>query len=321
LYINCKEEEKTYDIWKPNYTKSFKENKASYLNGILLCLANIELLNNYFMDREILKGQFDNNSIMSKNFYKIIQDMWSVGFEEENKEENNNIYKEFKLKITEFTKNEKIFEDPKLLIEFLLLKIHNEIKRDINNIKNENENEILKLDVIYSGKENLQEEFYKSNNSIIQKLFFFEMEENDFDDNNKKYIINCTLDFKIENINMKKKEKINISKFLDYLNNNEKRKMITFPKILIIIINHNEEKNIQFEIEEEIDFKKYVPEDIKNNTIYQLISFAVKEKTFCKSPVNNKWYKYKIDKNTKLEDKVKLKKDQIPHILFYLKNS
>jgi len=321
LYINCKEEEKTYDIWKPNYTKSFKENKASYLNGILLCLANIELLNNFFMDREILKGQFDNDSIISKNFYKIIQDMWSVGFEEENKEENNNIYKEFKLKITEFTKNEKIFEDPKLLIEFLLLKIHNEIKRDINNIKNENENEILKLDVIYSGKENLQEEFYKSNNSIIQKLFFFEMEENDFDDNNKKYIINCTLDFKIENINMKKKEKINISKFLDDLNNNEKRKMITFPKILIIIINHNEEKNIQFEIEEEIDFKKYVPEDIKNNTIYQLISFVVKEKTFCKSPVNNKWYKYKRDKNTKLEDKVKLKKAQIPHILFYLKNS
>ena len=103
---------------KPEYTKIIKENKTSYLNGILQCLANIELLKKYFMNREILKVIFDEDAIISNYFYKIIQDMWSL----DNEEVKNNIYEELKSKISEFSPIENILDNPKLLI-FLRIKL------------------------------------------------------------------------------------------------------------------------------------------------------------------------------------------------------
>ena len=316
LYINFQGNDQNNDILKPEYTKIIKENKISYLNGILQCLANIELLKKYFMNRELLKGIFDEDTIISKYFYKIIQYMWSL----DNEEEKNNIYEEFKSKISELSPKENILDNPKLLIEFLLLKMHNELKTDIKNNKN-NKNEILKLDTIYSGRESIQEEFYKLNNSKIQELFFFETEKNSFDDNNKKFAINCTLDFNLGNIlNKKKKEKITISKFLEDFNKDDQRKISSCPKILIIIINHEEDKNIHFEIEEEINIINYVSKSNKNNTKYQLISFIENNsKTFCKSHVNNKWYKYK--KGNQVEKGDIKQKNKIPYLLIYKESS
>jgi len=146
------------------------------------------------------------------------------------------------------------------------------------------------------------------------------MEKNSFDDNNKKFVINCTLDFNLGNIlDKKKKEKITISDF----NRNDQRKINSCPKILIIIINHEENKNIHFEIEEEIDIIKYVSNNNKNNTKYQLISFIENNsKTFCKSPINNNWYKYKKGKQVEKVDIIKRKNNNnIPYLLIYKENT
>ena len=118
LYINFQENDLNNDILKPEYTKIIKETKTSYLNGILQCLANIELLKKYFMNREILKVIFDEDAIISNYFYKIIQDMWSL----DNEEVKNNIYEELKSKISEFSPIENILDNPKLLI-FLRIKL------------------------------------------------------------------------------------------------------------------------------------------------------------------------------------------------------
>ena len=52
------------------------------------------------------------------------------------------------------------------LIEFLLLHMHNEERKEKN---------FLKLDSLrYNNKDIMKKEFYKNNNTIIQQLFFFE---------------------------------------------------------------------------------------------------------------------------------------------------
>ena len=84
----------------------------------------------------------------------------------ENKVENLCI--NFMKAIQEISKNSHILENIKSLIEFLLLKLHNEQNK-------KNKNFITTLDKMYKTDKDIKE-FYKINESFIQKSFFFEME-------------------------------------------------------------------------------------------------------------------------------------------------
>ena len=78
---------------------------------------------------------------------------------------------------------------------------------------------------------------------------------------------------------------------------------------------------------EKIELKKYITKDNKDTNEFNLISFIKnppieKEKKdgiiYCKSPVNNEWYKYKglICKKTNINDIIKEEKS-IPYLLIY----
>ena len=99
------------------------------------------------------------------------------------------------------------------------------------------------------------------------------------------------------------------------------------PQILIIVIKHNKKLNGKYLHIEKIELKKYITNDNKDTNEYNLISFIKnppieKEKKdgiiFCKSPVNNEWYKYeglKYEK-TNINDIIK-KEKSIPYLLIY----
>ena len=63
-----------------------------------------------------------------------------------------------------------IFNDIKSLIEFLLLRLHDEQKTDNN--KKRIKNSETKLYVPYNSEEELYNNFYSKNYSLIQQLFF-----------------------------------------------------------------------------------------------------------------------------------------------------
>ena len=109
-----------------------------------------------------------------------------------------------------------IFNNCKLLIEFLLLHIHNEQRK-------ENKENFVKLDSLrYNSKEQIEKDFYKYNNTIIQKLFFFETYHQYYYNECKSgdypnYRISCVLEFLIE----ENKKEININDLLDNLSQRE----------------------------------------------------------------------------------------------------
>jgi len=142
-------------------------------------------------------------------------------------------------------KNSNLFNNCKLLIEFLLLQMHNEQRK-------ENKENYIKLDSLrYNSKIKMKNDFYKNNNTIIQQLFFFEIKNQYKCEKCKSgdipsYSINCALEFTIEDSN----KEIKINDFLDNLTKmknceicNEQTlqsitKFSSCPQYLIIIIKH-----------------------------------------------------------------------------------
>ena len=172
------------------------------------------------------------------------------------------------------------------------------------------------------------ENFYSINNSIIKDLFFFEIEFiidcEKCHSNNKSYFINCSLDFQLEDILNEKKGNIDIYQILNNLNEESKclecgkkyklKRINSCPKFLIIIINQKDKNNLLFNINEQNDINNNISNKNKNNSLYELISFIIDDsETFCKSPVNNKWYSYK---ELIVEEK-DININTIPHLLIY----
>jgi len=183
--------------------------------------------------------------------------------------------------------------------------------------------------------------FYINNNTIIQKLFFFEIEKYYLCETCKSrkyasYFINCVLEFKLEEI----KKEIKIYDLLDYLtqmkvctkcNKKTTLKSVTnfnsCPQYLIIVIKHINKLKDKFKHSEKIDLKSYKTKSNNDSSEYNLVSFIknpqIEEEKkdgiiYCKSPVNNEWYRYeglKYEK-TNINDIIK-KEKSIPHILIY----
>lgn len=199
----------------------------------------------------------------------------------------------------------------------------------------------LPPDIFYSIQNKNQEDngiqkLYSKQNSIIKKLFFFELELIN-NCNNKEcekseiysYTYNSFLNIDFNQIDKDIKEnkiaKLDIDDLIDYTLNKSynnickeclkenvtiKKKFYSFPQYLIVCT--NKKKNIIF-------FNK---EFLSNRIIkykYILISFIIDDKKFfCKSPDNNCWYKYEVSKKP---EKIEFEEffETIPYLLIYKK--
>ena len=208
-------------IWRPEYPKNIEYIDSSHFCKVVLhCLVNIQPLLFLLLDRKKLNKIINKNCIYTKIIYEIFQDLWY--WNDENNEFNqNNVYNKL---INEIKKEHElnILQNIKSLIEFLLLKIHNELKIDKSGQRNYNNP--LKLDEKYKNPKDMDNKLFDLENSVIQQLFLFELEKRFFCSNcnkeiNYEYYIKCTLEFDIEQISYIFKEEhiININNILKSL--------------------------------------------------------------------------------------------------------
>jgi len=108
-------------------------------------------------------------------------------------------------------------------------------------------------------------------------------------------------------------------------------KIYKCPKKLILILNRGKENiNVKLIFEEKIDITEFVLQKEKSNIIYNLygiITYTNKSDSnehfvaSCKSPIDNKWYKYNDSIVNPIENVQKEIMDiEKPYILFYQKN-
>ena len=328
-------ERKNKIIEVPEYSKGLQNIKDSYYyNPILICLSNILIIqkiftnNNYLYEKKIIEG----TSIL-KHFYKIVRNMWFWN----NLQEENEASKELYAQIMDLYGSSDIFKNSKQLIEFLITNMHNEIRTD-NDKKKVIEKYIKLEECSYLKKEQIINEFYSKNNSIFQKLFFFETRlteqctcGNSFE---PIYNMNCILYFNIYEILKNENNTIKLSDFFETLNKKKKcdecnkdievkTKFNSCPQYLIIVIEQNNQYyNNKFMYEKELDIKKYKTSANKDSHTYDLISFVKRFPSddnndgiiFCRSPKNGEWYKYKGTKVEKIEIN---KENNIPYIMIY----
>ena len=185
--------------------------------------------------------------------------------EEKNK---NDIYINLKNEIINKSESNDILNNIKLLIEFILLSIHNELRTNEKGKKTKTN--FFSLDDMYQNYNEINKNFYPINKSIIKNLFFFEIEMNyhcnncNFEEN--LFFLKCTIDFDIT-LNQLKNKKIIYLKDLFGLEERSKcyecnkdcfsRRIInTCPKILIIVIKLDN-MNTKFYAEPEFDIYNY----------------------------------------------------------------
>jgi ubiquitin C-terminal hydrolase len=319
-------------LYKSEKAKVLKGAKNSYfLNNVLICLLYIKELKNFFFNKEQLINLIEDNSIFTKYFYKIFLNMWMTDDDDIN---NDNIYEKLKKEIINKTETNNILNNISLLIEFLLLRIHNEIRTDkeYNKIKGD----FIRLDEMYENYNDINYLFYPVNYSIIKDLFFFELETSyrcpSCKYNENKFFIKDILEIDIElDQKYNKGKNINNTSIYDYLNLNQyikckecdykcsyKSKINTLPKILIVVIKLNRKENVKFHIDEEIDIFDYMSVKKQyNQTKYFLISSIINNSlTYCKSMERNIWYKYEGDK-LKTAQYINNNINNVPYLLIY----
>jgi len=306
--------------------KALKIDKnQNFFNDVLLCLVNIEQLKNFFCDREKLINLIEEDSVFSKYFYKIVQDMRLDINEEKNKDD---IYINLKNEIIKKSESNDILNNIKLLIEFILLRIHNELRTDKNDKKIKTKFSLL--DKIYQDYNEINKTFYPINKSIIKDLFFIEIEMNyeckNCNHYEEVYFLKSSIDFDItQKSNILKAKKIISIYDLFGLEENKKciicnndcllRRIInTCPKILILVIKLDK-YSIKFNAQTEINIMEYSSK--KNyQTRYELISFIQNHSiTFCKSE-QNIWYKYEGANVKQIKDFNNIQ-NKVPYLLIY----
>ena len=272
-----------------------RPNMKEYIKiyAILIVLSNInEFQENFFFDKNLKK-----DTILF-SFLQEMRILWNNFGDknEKNFQDYENIYTSFIMQINKLSENKginNIFDNLKSLFEEILLQIQNDLyelkyKKKFNyqdrlfNIKSELEN-------LYSKK------------TVLEDLFFFENESSQYRGGkniNNSFFMRYFLEFDINEKEVVKDIKSLFDKLNESINDvntqplNIFRKFITLPKYLIIIIN-NKNKDLRTMLNNNLDIKTFCEnKDVKAQ--FKLISFIDSEKVIpiCKSPVNDKWYKY-----------------------------
>ena len=331
----------------------------NYMNSIIQCFSQTEILTNYFLEESNKIEQYDEDEYeLTKSYLKIIEKLWLT---------NKNIqFNPYNFRNVIISKN-KSFKDSnsekiKDFINFILEQLHNELKnKNIENDLDQNKS----LDLNANDKEIMLKNFNEKINkekTIISELFFGTIETSYecLHCNNNiiyyNYEILKYITFPLEEIKSKINSNNNEVTIDDCLNiiseknlfNGEKEyycykcKKLTkckyqsniyeFPNILIIILERD--KNNIFPVKINFNDIFNITRLSKNNDISQIFYelYGVVTLTnqneqkenfvaFCKSPINNKWYKFD---DTKVSNSISdIKKNiinyKIPYILFYKK--
>ena len=325
--------------------------KNSYINSTLQCLINTTPLVDFFLSGKTLdKIPEENEDIkLLPSFLQILKKLWTNDNMNMKSINPETFINKLKLISSSFNKDEE--NDIGELIIFLLEQIYSEAKEN-NEYKNNNVSFIY--DIFFGGKKELTSECLTCINNNLEKKF---VEEKDL--YYLMFRLNDIYDFLINN-KIKETNKINIYDCLNYYESpkiieqngkecdtcGNKDAFLITSKIkkcqnnLLILLNknfNNEEKNenIKFELNEIIDMKNYVKDNENLDKImYHLyaiiclsISFDENNKNnihhiaFCKSPIDNKWYKYDdniVEPINELENEVD--KFGMPVALFYQKS-
>ena len=320
-----------------NYANVIKNVKGPYIiNSTLQCLANVKQLVEYFLNK---KGEIKtkiNQQKLSNVFLETVENLW----------ENKSIKEYASTNFNNIILNQMnypLFLNSKEIITFILETLHKELNTGKNN------NQDFKFN--YFG-ENFDEyfqnfeKFYKENyQSIISELFYqkcdckinclncntdshqihltyiftFSLEEvmTEFNNINKKYISihDCfkyyqKVDYEFNKCVKCKKE--------DYMG--KSNILLVASKVLIININGIKKIENKIEIDDEIDLSEffYYKEKEYKYELISILTFLENEQiiAFCKSFVDNKWYKYNDSKVTQISFK-EAKSKGYPYLLFY----
>ena len=321
---------------------------SSHINAILQCLANINLIKDYFLN--INNNKEIKNKIITSKFVDVINQLWSNEFEisypPEDFLETLNEISPFKVSDIKNTKNILL-----LLYEYLHKELLNPKKNisqiNLNNIPNE----------LYQLRKN----YYCINYSIISQIFYYESCETFVCGfcKHKKIIYNLknTIEFSLDKVSlyMQKHNIFPSESSVIYLNHcfdqsqeaeiimganqincmNCKinsnilsyNKMYTCPEVLTIIITRGEYSNLKIKIEQNIDIKNYVI-DPTSGTAYELKGIIIHcfphgaadyFVAYCISPVDNNWYAYNNDKINMCANNIEnqIQSNYFPYILFY----
>ena len=320
-----------------------------YMNATLQCLAHVENLTKYFLRTEII-SQLTSNSYkykLSKEYLKVIQNIWTNN--------NINYYSpnNFKEKISQMNP---LFEgiqanDSKDLVLFLLETIHNELNKPKKiyqpnqNINQYNYQETFQLFSQYFANNynsvisNLFYGMYNSmmiclscrvitNNIQCYNILIFPLEEvrkfkNRY--NNMVDIIEC-FEYYEKDDYMTGPNQIYCNKCKNMANSINKSKIIIGPNVLIINLNRG--KGLQFDVK--LSFGEYL--NLRNFIYYnespyyyELIGIVTHFGpssmgghfiAFCKSFVDQKWYKYN-DAIVTSSSFQEARSTGVPYILFY----
>ena len=147
-----------------------------YMNATLQCFSNIDSLTHFFMTNK--KKFYDKKKYdLVIEYIKLIDNLWDENIDSKNKYYEPN---DFKKKIGE--KNP-LFSgiaanDSKDLIMFILEQLHKELNnpRKIEKIDNNNNDQSFPQTNEKVEYNNFNVDYYSQNNSIIQKLFYGEIE-------------------------------------------------------------------------------------------------------------------------------------------------
>ena len=328
-----------------NYALEIKNNNNRNIGSIIQCIFNNKKLIDYFLNNtEEIKNNKDNR-ILSFSLLELIE---SICFNKNIKESINNFKKA--LEIDKLLSNKNPNNNSKDFILHFIDKLHKELNKvenvnnDMNKCYDTNLNNYI---------QNIENYFQNNYNSIISELFYFSNLSQTYcarcNNNRDKIEINYLLMFPLEKIKEfigKNKKIITINDCFSFYKKNKNTRqicnkcmkkdrlennnlMIKSPKILIICLNNDDIKELdyKYKLEEKINLDDFVY--YKNNcNDYELINvvYTVEDKNYialCKSLTVNGWCLYDKQKCTQYNniDTINKRGKPIgnPILLFYSK--
>ena len=325
-----------------------------YMNATIQCLAHVSKLTKYLLNlKYINKNISDKNKYKLTNSYiEVLNNIWlNYSINYYSPDNFKNIISIMNPLFAGIQAN-----DSKDLVLFMLETIHNELNEpnnnnQINGIQNQNQNQYD-----YETTFNLFKNYFTKNyNSIISNLFYgmynskmtcytcnatthnvqcfniliFPLEEvrkykNKL--NNTVDIIECFQYYQKKDI-MKDSNQIYCNNCKAMSNSNNKTELIIGPNVLVINLNRGKglEFNVKINFEEYLDIKNFIYYKDKSPSFYELIgivthfgpsSMSGHFIAFCKSFIDNQWYKYN-DTQVNLSSFQEARSTGVPYILFY----
>ena len=257
---------KKIEILKENahpYIKRMYE-EDDIVQAILACLVNIKEIKDYIPNG---KNLIRSDSFLF-HFFQILRIMWSYKkkYMDKNVKEYIGIFDSFmfQLKDFSFTPNINIFKDLKLLVNIIIMNLQKEF------YKLDYHEEFIYEDGILLNQAKLN--ILNNNKTLLQDLFFFRMKISQMHkvkkeiENIDEYYLKYFLEFDIKEDDKSSIDIIKLFKKLEEekikLENKEemiiKRKLISLPKYLIIIINNKtKNKTLKSFLKKTINIKEF----------------------------------------------------------------